>query len=45
MNFEWIFIINDSFSQYACSISVRILKDFSILSFSFFDDLLRMRQS
>ncbi len=39
MNFEWIFIVDDSFNQYACSISVRILKDSSILSFSFFDDL------
>ncbi len=38
-NFEWIFIVNDSFSQYACSISIRILKSFSILSSSFFNDL------
>ncbi len=37
-NFEHIFIVNDSFSQYACSISIRILKSSSILLSSFFDD-------
>ncbi len=39
VNSEWIFIVDDSFSWYACSILIRILKDSSILSFSFFDDL------
>jgi len=36
MNFQWIFIVDDNFSQYAYSISIRILKDSSILSFNFF---------
>jgi len=37
-NFKCIFIVDDSFSRYTCSISIRILKSSSILSFSFFDD-------
>ncbi len=37
-NFECIFIVNDNFSRYACSILIRILKSSSILSFNFFDD-------
>ena len=37
-NFKCIFIVNDNFSRYTCSILIRILKSSSILSFSFFDD-------
>ncbi len=39
INLLWIFIINDSFNQYALFITTRILKDSSILSFNFLNDL------
>lgn len=38
VNFKCIFIIDDSFSWYACLILIKILKSFSILSFNFFND-------
>jgi len=38
-NILCIFIVKSSFNQYAASITTRILKNFSILLFSFLNDL------